>query len=173
MLARLTEAGGSTCGVVALITHDMQHAMTLNTALRYGTRWQLRRCFLQIRNGSSTSSAYRSNLCARPSLSGWKGNRYQAGSAHNCQQSLSIPGLFITEALHPFKVFREAGFEVDLVSETGTYQPDWLSQQKDWLPEEDRKIWEDHNSEFRSKLDHLLRPSDVKWDQVIMQCRTP
>lgn len=63
-------------------------------------------------------------------------------------------------------VFREAGFEVDLVSETGTYQPDWLSQQKDWLPDEDRKVWEDHNSEFRSKLDHLLTPSDVKWDQV-------
>ncbi|GJD05504.1 IgE-binging protein [Colletotrichum higginsianum] len=43
-------------------------------------------------------------------------------------------GLFITEALHPFNVFREAGLDVDLVSETGTYQPDWLSQQPDWLP---------------------------------------
>jgi D-lactate dehydratase len=34
-------------------------------------------------------------------------------------------GLFVTEALHPFNVFRKAGFEVDLVSETGallTYQ---------------------------------------------------
>jgi putative intracellular protease/amidase len=30
-------------------------------------------------------------------------------------------GLFITEALHLFKVFKNAGFEVDLVSETGTY----------------------------------------------------
>lgn len=28
-------------------------------------------------------------------------------------------GLFVTEALHPFNVFRKAGFEVDLVSETG------------------------------------------------------
>ncbi|PWY95171.1 class I glutamine amidotransferase-like protein [Aspergillus sclerotioniger CBS 115572] len=71
-------------------------------------------------------------------------------------------GLFLTEALHPFNVFKEAGFEVDLVSETGTYQPDWLSQQKDWLPEEDRKVWEDHSSEFRSKLDKLLKPSDVQ-----------
>ncbi|KAK7704990.1 plasma membrane heat shock protein [Botryosphaeria dothidea] len=72
-------------------------------------------------------------------------------------------GLFITEALHPFNVFKKAGFEVDLVSETGTYQPDWLSQQKDWLPDEDRKVWEDHSSEFRSKLDKLLKPSDVNW----------
>ncbi|PYI12342.1 class I glutamine amidotransferase-like protein [Aspergillus sclerotiicarbonarius CBS 121057] len=70
-------------------------------------------------------------------------------------------GLFITEALHPFNVFKQAGFEVDLVSETGTYQPDWLSQQKDWLPDEDRKVWEDHSSEFRSKLDKLLKPGDI------------
>ncbi|KAL5364587.1 class I glutamine amidotransferase-like protein [Aspergillus floccosus] len=73
-------------------------------------------------------------------------------------------GLFITEALHPFNVFKKAGFNVDLVSETGTYQPDWLSQQKDWLPDEDRAVWEDHSSEFRSKLDKLLKPSDIKAD---------
>jgi D-lactate dehydratase len=29
-------------------------------------------------------------------------------------------GLFYTEALHPFEVLTEAGFEVDLASETGT-----------------------------------------------------
>lgn len=75
-------------------------------------------------------------------------------------------GLFITEALHPFNVFRAAGFEVDLVSETGSYQPDWLSTTKDWLPEDDKKVWEDHGSEFRSKLDKLLKPSDIKADQV-------
>ncbi|KAK9365085.1 class I glutamine amidotransferase-like protein [Lipomyces kononenkoae] len=73
-------------------------------------------------------------------------------------------GLFITEALHPFKVFKNAGFEVDLVSETGTYQPDWLSQQKEWLPDEDRVIWEDHSSEFRAKLDKLLKPSDIAYE---------
>lgn len=77
------------------------------------------------------------------------------------------PGVFITEALHPFNVFKKAGFEVDLVSETGTYSPDWLSQQKDWLPDEDRKVWEDHNSEFRSKMDKLPKPSDVDASKVI------
>jgi putative intracellular protease/amidase len=30
-------------------------------------------------------------------------------------------GLFFTEALHPFEVLTQAGFEVDLASETGTY----------------------------------------------------
>lgn len=74
--------------------------------------------------------------------------------------------MFITEALHPFKVFHQAGFEVDLVSETGTYQPDWLSQQKDWLPQEDKAIWEDHSSDFRSKLDKLMKPSDVNPSKV-------
>lgn len=75
-------------------------------------------------------------------------------------------GLFITEALHPFNVFKKAGFEVDLVSENGTYSPDWLSQQKDWLPDADRAVWEDHSSEFRSKLDKLLKPSNIKPENV-------
>lgn len=73
-------------------------------------------------------------------------------------------GLFITEALHPFNVFRAAGFDVDLVSETGTYQPDWLSQQPEWLKDDDRIVWEDHQSSFRSKLDHIFKPSDVNSD---------
>jgi hypothetical protein len=36
-------------------------------------------------------------------------------------------GLFISEALHPYKVLRAAGLEVNLALETGTYTPDWLS----------------------------------------------
>lgn len=75
-------------------------------------------------------------------------------------------GLFITEAIHPFNVFKKAGFEVDLVSETGTYQADWLSQQKEWLPDEDRKVWEDKNSEFRKKLDAGMKPGDFNPDNV-------
>jgi putative intracellular protease/amidase len=70
-------------------------------------------------------------------------------------------GVFITEALHPFDVFKQAGFDVDLVSETGTYQPDWLSQQEEWLSGEDKQTWEDEMGEFRVKMDHLKRPVDV------------
>lgn len=75
-------------------------------------------------------------------------------------------GLFITEALHPFEVFQKAGFEVDLVSETGRYQPDWLSLQKDWLSDSERGVWENHSSTFRSKLDNLLKPGDIKPGEV-------
>lgn len=70
-------------------------------------------------------------------------------------------GLFITEALHPFEGFRKAGFEVDLVSETGHYSPDALSLTKPWISDEDLKVYNDHNSEFRSKLDKLNKPSDI------------
>ena len=86
-------------------------------------------------------------------------------SAHaKLWQNGAETGLFITEALHPFNVFRKAGFEVDLVSETGSYQADWLSEHTDWLKGEDRKTWEDHDSEFRSKLDHLLKPGDIEYE---------
>jgi len=71
-------------------------------------------------------------------------------------------GVFITEALHPYEVFEKAGFEVELVSETGTYQADWLSTTDKWLPAKDRKVYEDKSSGFRSKLDNLKKPSDVK-----------
>ena len=78
--------------------------------------------------------------------------------------------MFVTEALHPFNVFRKAGFEVDLVSETGSYQADWLSQQKDWLPDEDRKVWEDPSSDFRKKLDAHLTPKDIHPEEVGSRC---
>lgn len=74
-------------------------------------------------------------------------------------------GLFITEALHPFEVFRAAGFEVDLVSETGTWHPDHLSTTSEWLPAADEKVYSDPKSEFRSKLDKLPKPSDLDASQ--------
>jgi len=64
-------------------------------------------------------------------------------------------GLFISEALHPFQVFTEAGFEVDLVSEKGTYVPDWLSEQPSFLDGDDKKQWLDESGEFRQKLDNM------------------
>jgi putative intracellular protease/amidase len=38
-----------------------------------------------------------------------------------------------------------------------------MSQTKEWLADDDRKIWEDRSSEFRSKLDDLPKPDDIKW----------
>ena len=73
--------------------------------------------------------------------------------------------MFISEALHPYRVFRAAGLEVDLTSETGHYTPDWLSLQSDYLHGDDLAMWQDSNSEFRKKLDNMspaakLEPSD-------------
>ncbi|KAB5515311.1 class I glutamine amidotransferase-like protein [Coniochaeta sp. 2T2.1] len=70
-------------------------------------------------------------------------------------------GLFISEALHPYKVLTAAGFEVDLASETGTYTPDWLSQTPDFLNGEDLAIWNDPNSDFRQKLDNMPKASEL------------
>ncbi|PNP37002.1 hypothetical protein TGAMA5MH_11100 [Trichoderma gamsii] len=70
-------------------------------------------------------------------------------------------GLFISEALHPYKVLRAAGFEVDLASETGTYTPDWLSQQPDFLSGDDLATWNNIDSEFRKKLDNMPKASEL------------
>jgi putative intracellular protease/amidase len=73
---------------------------------------------------------------------------------------------YVIQAMHPFDGLKKAGFEIDLVSETGTYQPDALSLTKDWLSEEDLKRYNDPNEEFRSKLDKLKSPKDVKAKDV-------
>ena len=70
-------------------------------------------------------------------------------------------GVFIEEALHPFNVFKAAGFEVDIASEKGTWAPDWLSLQQDFLPDEDKKQYEDKNGEFRKKLDSGTTPDKL------------
>ncbi|RMZ83995.1 hypothetical protein DV737_g1388, partial [Chaetothyriales sp. CBS 132003] len=53
-------------------------------------------------------------------------------------------GVLITEALHPYEVFKKAGFE-----------------QADWLKGEDKAAWENGESDFRQALDKGLKPSDV------------
>lgn len=74
-------------------------------------------------------------------------------------------GLFISEALHPYNVLTAAGFEVDLASETGTYTPDWLSQQPDFLNGDDLATWNNLNSDFRRKLDNMPKAADVDASQ--------
>lgn len=70
-------------------------------------------------------------------------------------------GFFITEGLHPYLVLRRAGFEVDLSSTTGKYTADTLSLTDDFLNGEDKKIYEDLNSEFRKKLDNMPTPDQL------------
>ena len=75
-------------------------------------------------------------------------------------------GVFIEEALHPFNVFKAAGFEVDIASEKGTWGPDWLSLQSGFLPDEDKKQYEDTDGEFRKKLDSGTTPDKLNADDV-------
>jgi len=73
----------------------------------------------------------------------------------------NLTGMFIGEALHPFNVFRKAGFEVDLASETGKYSVDWLSEQPAFLNGSAVSQWNDLHSEFREKLDHMPKAGEL------------
>ena len=75
-------------------------------------------------------------------------------------------GMFISEVMHPYKVFKAAGFEVDMVSEKGTYVADWLSLQPDFLGGEDKRDWEDLNGDFRRKVDHMPPVGEVDGKKV-------
>ncbi|KAF2825877.1 IgE-binging protein [Ophiobolus disseminans] len=70
-------------------------------------------------------------------------------------------GVFIGEALHPYNVFKAAGFEVDIASETGKWTEDWLSLQLGFLTDEERKQYDDRGSEFRKLLDSNVKAADV------------
>ncbi|KAJ1722594.1 hypothetical protein LPJ53_003014 [Coemansia erecta] len=70
-------------------------------------------------------------------------------------------GLFYTEALHPFTVLTEAGFTVDLASETGTYGMDPHSLHEPFASEADLKIYNNPEAEFTKKLANLNKASDL------------
>lgn len=71
-------------------------------------------------------------------------------------------GLFYTEALHLYQAFVQAGFEVDLASETGTYGLDEHSTSKDFLTDEDERIYNDPNHPFNVLLNkHLYKASNL------------
>lgn len=75
-------------------------------------------------------------------------------------------GLFYTEALHPYEALIKAGFLVDLASETGTYGLDDHSTEKQFLTDEDEKIYNDPNHAFNVVLNkHLHKASDLDPNQ--------
>ena len=65
-------------------------------------------------------------------------------------------GLFFTEALHPFEVLTQAGFEVDIASETGTYGLDEISLTDPFLAESDKAICDNPKHPFNVKLNSQL-----------------
>jgi putative intracellular protease/amidase len=75
-------------------------------------------------------------------------------------------GLFYTEALHPFEVLTEAGFEVDLASETGTYGLDDISLTDPFLSGSDKAVLNNPKHPFNVKLkSQLKKGSDLKKEE--------
>jgi putative intracellular protease/amidase len=75
-------------------------------------------------------------------------------------------GLFFTEALHPFEVLTQAGFDVDLATETGTYGLDDLSLTSDFLAGDDKAVFENPRHPFNVKLNtQLKKAADLKKDE--------
>jgi putative intracellular protease/amidase len=72
-------------------------------------------------------------------------------------------GLFFTEALHPFEVLTQAGFEVDLASETGTFGLDDVSLTPTFLAGSDKAVFDNATHPFMVKLkSQLNKASDLK-----------
>src|SRR5215475_995195 len=75
-------------------------------------------------------------------------------------------GLFYTEALHPYEVLTEAGFEVELASETGTFGLDEVSPTDPFLSGSDKAILKDAKHPFNVKLNsQLKKASDLKKEE--------
>jgi putative intracellular protease/amidase len=75
-------------------------------------------------------------------------------------------GLFFTEALHPFEVLTQAGFDVDLATETGTYGLDDLSLTSQFLAGDDKAVFENPKHPFSVKLNtQLKKAADLKKDE--------
>jgi putative intracellular protease/amidase len=75
-------------------------------------------------------------------------------------------GLFYTEALHPFEVLTEAGFEVELASETGKFGIDEVSLTDPFLSGSDKAVFKNPKHPFNVKLNSQLRKaSDLKREE--------
>src|SRR5262245_4391403 len=75
-------------------------------------------------------------------------------------------GVFYTEALHPFEVLTQSGFEVDLASETGKFGLDEVSLTDPFLSGSDRAILENPKHPFNVQLNSQLKnPSELRGEK--------
>ncbi|SCU83680.1 LADA_0C12904g1_1 [Lachancea dasiensis] len=74
----------------------------------------------------------------------------------------SKTGVFVVEALHPFDALTEKGFEVDIVSETGSFGYDEHSLSPDFLNGRDLEVFEDPSSKFNMAMANVKRASDLR-----------
>lgn len=73
-------------------------------------------------------------------------------------------GLFLVEALHPFEVFKDNGYEVDFVSETGSFGFDEHSLAPHFLDGKDLEVYKDSKSDFNQHLKNMKKASEVNAD---------
>ncbi|CEP64508.1 uncharacterized protein LALA0_S12e00386g [Lachancea lanzarotensis] len=76
----------------------------------------------------------------------------------------SKTGAFVVEVLHPFQAYKSKGFEVQFVSETGTFGWDEHSLAPDFLDGDDKKVFDDKSSDFNKHLQTIKKPSEVNAD---------
>jgi putative intracellular protease/amidase len=70
-------------------------------------------------------------------------------------------GLYYSEALHPYDEFAKAGFEIDLVSETGRCGLDEHSIAEGGLTPQDKKEFDDVTHPLNIKLKNIKKASQV------------
>src|ERR1700761_7658818 len=127
--------------------------MQQRPAWPFGGRLRLMAGTTQVKEHFMSASLPRK---ARISISCYHGVIYPDGTK---------TGLFFTEALHPFEVLTQAGFEVDLATETGTYGLDDLSLTSRFLAGDDKSVFENPKHPFNVKLkSQLKKASDLNKD---------
>lgn len=70
-------------------------------------------------------------------------------------------GLFATEAIHPFETFKACQFDVDFVSETGTFGYDEHSLVEDMLNGDDLAIYNNKHSDYSISISKIKKPAEV------------
>ena len=74
-------------------------------------------------------------------------------------------GLFAVEAIHPFETFKAHGYDVEFVSETGTFGYDEHSLGEDALNGDDLAIYTNKNSDYSIGLKNIKKPSEINADE--------
>lgn len=70
-------------------------------------------------------------------------------------------GAFYSEVYHPFKVFTDAGFEVDLVSENGNLGWDEHSLSADFATDEEKAASQDPSNAFAKAIANVKKATEV------------
>ncbi|KAL2316474.1 D-lactate dehydratase [Schizosaccharomyces pombe] len=70
-------------------------------------------------------------------------------------------GVHFSELLIPYNVFKKAGFNVQFVSENGSYKFDDHSIEESKLGDFERKVFNDKNDDFWTNLNNMKKASDI------------